>query len=144
MSICGADCNNCLTKEDCNGCEKTCGSPFGGRCIAATYIKFGGRKAYAAFKATLLGEINALLRAEGIPEAEALFELAGRYINLAYRLPSEEEIRFLRDEDIYLGTQVEWRDMGLRFGIVADTRFILISRYSVDGTDPEIVLFKSR
>lgn len=144
MSVCGADCGACHMKEECKGCENTCGSPFGGKCIAATYIKYGGKKAYADFKSNLLKEVNALLKAEGIPEADALYELAGQFVNLAYRLPNQEEVRFLSDKDIYLGTQVEWPDMGLRFGIVADARFILISRYSVDGTDPAIILYKSR
>ena len=42
-SICGANCNECTMKENCKGCAATYGSPFGGRCIAAEYIRVGGR-----------------------------------------------------------------------------------------------------
>lgn len=49
-SICGADCSACKMKAECRGCAETCGSPFGGKCIAAEYIRFGGKTAYETFK----------------------------------------------------------------------------------------------
>ena len=45
-SLCNANCNDCNFKENCCGCTKTNGSPFGGRCIAAEYIKVGGIQKY--------------------------------------------------------------------------------------------------
>ena len=45
-SICGANCDECRARDDCRGCSETCGRPFGGRCIAAEYIKTGGTAAY--------------------------------------------------------------------------------------------------
>ena len=42
-SICGLDCcEACRRKEDCGGCIKAEGHPFGGKCIAAEIIKQGG------------------------------------------------------------------------------------------------------
>lgn len=143
-SICGANCEECRIKDECRGCEATCGSPFGGKCIAAEYIKTGGKAAYDEFKAGLLAEVNALLRAEGITEAEALYELCGDFVNLEYTLPSGEKVKFLNDKNIYLGTQVEFADLGICYGVVADPCFILICSYSVNGSQPELVIYKKR
>ena len=142
-SICGANCNECTMKENCKGCAATCGSPFGGRCIAAEYIRVGGREAYGLFKKNLLAEVNELLRSIGIPEAAALYELSGEFVNLAYPLPNGP-VRFLEDKNIYLGTQIEFADNGICYGVVADMGFILVCSYSVDGNDPELLLYKKR
>ena len=72
------------------GCLETCGSPFGGRCIAAEYIKLGGLEAYQQFKKKLLDEINVLLAAQEIGAIDGLFELVGEYVNLEYPMPSGE------------------------------------------------------
>ena len=143
-SICGANCSECNLKSECAGCEKTCGKPFGGRCIAAEYIKVGGVDSYNAFKEKLLSEINSLLKSEGLPAAEMLYELAGQFVNLEYTLPSGETVKLLDDKSIYLGCQIEFADLGACYGVVADAGFILISSYSVDGSEPEIVLYKRR
>ena len=122
----------------------TCGRPFGGTCIAAEYIKLSGREKYAEFKSGLLAEVNALLRENGIPEADGLFELAGAFVNLEYPIPSGKAVKMLDDTKIYLGCQIELADMGICCGAVADTGFILISRYSVNGSEPELVAYKKR
>ena len=49
-TICGADCGKCSFKDSCKGCEKTCGRPFGGSCVAAEYIRTGGKEAYLELK----------------------------------------------------------------------------------------------
>ena len=50
-SICGLDCcEACRRKEDCGGCIKAEGHPFGGKCIAAEIIKQGGFEAFEKFK----------------------------------------------------------------------------------------------
>ena len=133
-TYCGADCESCPSKENCKGCLKTCGSPFGGRCVAAEYIKLGGLEAYHKFKQTLLGEINALLTAQGIGTIDGLFELVGEYVNLEYP----------NDKNIYLGAQIEVADLGICCGVVADTGFILICRYSVNGSEPELIVYQKR
>ncbi|MGN0988756.1 MAG: DUF3795 domain-containing protein [Eubacteriales bacterium] len=143
-TICGAKCEECNFKENCKGCEATCGMPFGGKCVAAEYIKIGGKEAYGEFKRKLLAEINTLLKAENIPEAEALYELPGCFVNLEYPIPSGQTVKLLDDKKIYLGCQIEFSDMGICYGAVADTTFILICSYSVNGSEPEIVIYKKR
>ena len=141
---CGANCESCPSKERCGGCRETCGSPFGGRCVAAEYIKAGGLDAYNEFKKRLTDEINTLLAAEGIPPTDSLFELAGEFVNLEYRLPGGETARFLHDKNIYLGAQIEFAGLGVCYGVVADASFILICSYSVNGSQPELILYKRR
>ncbi|MBQ6535729.1 MAG: helix-turn-helix domain-containing protein, partial [Firmicutes bacterium] len=51
---------------------------------------------FEAFKKQLIEEINQL-RVEGMPRLEKLNALVGKYVNLAYRLPNGESVRFLDD-----------------------------------------------
>lgn len=143
-TICGADCGKCTFKDNCGGCKNTCGKPFGGVCVAAEYIKVGGKEEYLKFKQILLDEVNSLLTANDIPTAEKLHELPGMFVNLAYPLPSGYAVKFLDDKKIYLCTQIEFADMGVCYGVVADTTFILISSYSVNGSEPELIVYKKR
>lgn len=143
-TLCGTNCDECTIKDKCRGCEATCGSPFGGRCIAAQYIKIGGKEAYKSFKSALLAEINALLLSLGIPETDALHEMAGEFVNLAYALPSGKRVKFLDDKNIYLCSQISFADIGVCYGVVADESFILVCSYSVNGSMPELVAYKKR
>ncbi len=143
-SFCGADCEKCSFNKNCKGCETTCGSPFGGKCIAYEYIKIGGTDAYNEFKAKLKDEINNLLILLGIPQTDALFELCGEYVNLEYSLPCGNTVKYLNDKNVYLGCQIEFADMGICYGVVADSNFILICSYSVDGSEPELIMYKKR
>lgn len=143
-SICGANCESCPSKEGCKGCLATCGSPFGGRCVAAEYIKVGGLEAYRQFKQKLREEVNALLAAEGLGAVVDLFELAGAYVNLAYPTPGGETVKLLNDKNIYLGAQIEYADLGVCCGVVADTGFILLCSYSSDGSEPELMVYRKR
>jgi hypothetical protein len=52
--------------------------------------------AYQQFKQKLLGEINALLAAQGIGAIDGLFELVGEYVNLEYPMPSGENVKLLK------------------------------------------------
>ena len=143
-TYCGADCESCSSKADCKGCRETCGSPFGGRCVAAEYIKAGGLDAYRQFKQKLTDEVNALLAANGLGGTDDLFELAGAYVNLEYPMPSGEKVKLLNDRNIYLGAQIEFADLGICYGVVADTGFILLCRYSKDGSEPELIAYHKR
>lgn len=143
-TICGANCEKCNYHENCSGCTATCGKPFGGTCVAAEYIKIGGKKQYAEFKNQLLQEINSLLKETGIPEAQSLCELPGAFVNLEYPIPSGKTVKFLDDSKVYLGTQIEFADMGVCYGVVADTSFILVCSYSVNGSEPELIAYKKR
>ncbi len=99
---------------------------------------------FSAFKKQLMEEINAL-SIEGMPKVEKLYALAGKDVNLEYRLPSGASVRFLDDRATYLGNQLEPAFGGDRcFGILANMDFILISTYGCDGADPELVLYRKR
>lgn len=108
------------------------------------YAELGGGEQFQAFKTNLINEINAL-QIEGMPQLEDLNALAGSYVNLEYRLPSGKTVKFLDDNAMYLGNQLECLFGGERcFGIVANTDFILICTYGWDGENPELVLYKKR
>ncbi len=143
-TICGADCTSCAFKSKCKGCIATCGSPFGGRCVAAEYIKAGGREGYARFKKSLLEEVNAVLASADIPPALALYELPGFFVNLEYTTPGGEKVKLLNDRNVYLGAQIDNTDIETCFGVVADTGFILVCSYGEGGSDPELLIYKKR
>ena len=99
---------------------------------------------FEAFKAQLIREINDL-HVEGLPKVEKLNALVGKYVNLAYRLPSGERVPFLDDRTTYLGNQLKPELGGDRcFGVLANMDFILICTYGEGGADPELVLYKKR
>jgi hypothetical protein len=143
-TICGADCSKCTMKADCNGCNETKGCPFGEKCFIAEYIKLGGMDSYNDFKRILTAEVNAILEDLGIPNTDALYELPGVYVNLEYPLPSGNTVKLLNDKRIYLGCQLEFADMGICYGVVADTTFIMVCSYIVNGSEPELLLYKKR
>ncbi len=54
LSICGADCcGECNKRNECGGCVKTAGHPFGGTCIAAECIKRDGFEVFKKMKEML-------------------------------------------------------------------------------------------
>lgn len=108
------------------------------------YAEIGGMEKFNEFKEKLINEINAL-HVEGLAKVENLAVLAGSFINLEYQLPNGEKVKFLNEQDTYLGNQLECEFGGERcFGIAANMDFILICTYGENGTDPELVLYKKR
>lgn len=108
------------------------------------YKELGGNKAFEEFKNILIDEINAL-NVVGMPKLTKLNALVGSYVNLGYRLPNGNKVKFLDDNATYLGNQLECEFGGDRyFGIVANTDFILISTYEENVKNPELVLYKKR
>ena len=148
-SICGANCENCGygKNNNCKGCKATGGCPFGRQCFIAKYILTGGKDSYEAFKKQLIDEINSI-NIEGMPKINDLVALNGSFVNLSYPMPSGENVKFLIDNDIYLGTQVECEfniEGNIRcFGVVANMDFILISEYGPNGDNPELIIYKKR
>ena len=148
-SICGADCNNCGfgKNNNCKGCKQTNGCPFGNQCFVAKYILTGGKENYEIFKNQLIEEINDL-NIPGMPKINELNSLNGTFVNLNYPLPNGNNAKFLNDNDIYLGTQIEseFNDGEILrcFGILANMNFILVSEYGPNGDNPELILFKKR
>ena len=108
------------------------------------YATLGGEEKFDEFKHQLIGEINAL-HIEGMPKVESLSALVGGYVNLEYKLPNGESVKFLDDGATYLGNQLECEFGGDRcFGIVANMEFILVCTYEEDGANPELVVYKKR
>ena len=99
---------------------------------------------FEKFKQTLIDEINAL-QIEGMPKLDKLGALVGSYVNLPYRLPNGNAVKFLDDNTTYLGNQLESEFGGDRcFGVLANMEFILVCTYEKDGNDPELVIYKKR
>lgn len=143
LSICGKDCcEKCSRKESCGGCIEVKGHPFGGQCVAANWVQNFGREGMEERKQALIQEINAL----SIPDLRItdLNLLNGFYVNLEYPLPNGQTAKFLRDENIYWGNQIERPDSERCYGLVANDDFVLVCEYGCNGTDPQIVLYKKR
>lgn len=143
LTICNANyCNKCNKKEACGGCEKTNGHPFGGTCIAAECIKRGGFKEFLRFKNTLISEFNAL-EIEGLKVSD-LNLLIGDFVNLEYPLANGQTVKLLKDNNVYLGNQIEIPGSDRCYGIVADDTYMLVCEYGCKGHNPEIILYKKR
>ena len=142
-AICGSNCEECIHfKKTCNGCN---GCPFGKKCFIYDYIKLGGKEGFNKFKKGLINEINSL-KIDGMNEIDELYPLNGSFVNLEYTLPNEKKVKFLDDNDIYLGNQIECDFDGIKkcFGIVCNMNFILVCEYEENGMNPEIIIYKKR
>lgn len=143
LSICGAECcAECSRRDDCGGCVKTDGHPFGGTCIAAECIKQGGLEAFKKMKEILIAEFNTL----GIQslQVDNLNLLNGCYINLEYHLANGKSVKLLEDNRVYLGNQIEVPGSDRCYGIAADDAYLLVCEYGCNGTEPQIVVYKRR
>ncbi len=108
------------------------------------YEELSDNGQFEAFKQKLIEEINGL-HIEGMPRVEKLNALVGQSVNLAYRLPNGDQVKFLDDQTTYLGNQLESEFSGERcFGVLANMEFILVCTYEKEGTNPELVLYKKR
>lgn len=108
------------------------------------YKNLAGAEKFNEFRQQLIDEINAL-HVDGMPKVESLNALVGGYINLEYRLPNGQMVKFLDDGTTYLGNQLECEFGGNRcFGIAANMDFILICTYEENGENPELVIYKKR
>lgn len=143
-SICGAKCNECHMNEKCNGCASTNGCPFGKQCFIAKYISVGGMEEYLKFKSQIISEFNDL-KISGMPDVKDLYALNGSFVNLEYILPNGKSVKYLDDNSIYLGNQLECEFVeGRCFGIVAGMDFLLVCTYEENGANPELLLYKKR
>ena len=108
------------------------------------YKYLGGDERFEEFKQKLMSEFNDL-HIEGMPKVEKLNALVGGYINLEYRLPNGQIVKFLDDNATYLGNQLECEFGDNRcFGIAANMDFLLVCTYEKNGENPELVLYKKR
>ncbi len=146
---CGLDCEECGFQE-CPGCTETDGRPFGGSCMLAVCCGEKGCEncgrsfeAPCRLKEELIAEFNAL-GIEDMEEVKSLNALSGTYVNLAYKLPGGQEIRFWDDSRIYLGNQIRKMGSDRCYGLAADEDYLLVSEYGEGGSDAEIVVYKRR
>lgn len=108
------------------------------------YAELGGEEKFNQFKRQLIDEFNAL-QVEGMPKVTKLSALVGGYVNLEYRLPNGNLVKFLDDGATYLGCELESEFGGDRcFGLVANMEFLLVCTYGENGENPELVLYKKR
>ena len=108
------------------------------------YQELSDNGEFERFKQQLIDEINAL-QIEGMPKLEKLNALVGSYVNLAYRLPNGNTVKFLDDNATYLGNQLACEFGGNRcFGVLANMDFILICTYEENGENPELLLYRKR
>lgn len=145
-SICGVDCCNCSFGKynNCKRCNESNGCPFGKQCFIFKYIKTGGTNNYQLFKKELIDEFNSL-HIPGMPAINDLNALVGSFVNLEYKLPNGQIVKYLDDQSIYLGNQLECEFGGDRcYGIVAGMDFLLVCTYGENGTNPELVMYKKR
>ena len=137
MTYCGSNCcKECSSAAECGGCENCNGHPFGGSCIAER------NKNFVELKKNLIDEINALCIKDLV--INELFLLNGAYVNLEYPLFNRTTVKFLNENDVYLGNQIEREGSERCYGVVATETFILVCEYGCNGTEPEIVLYKRR
>ena len=109
------------------------------------YINLGGKEKFIEFKNKIIDEFNTLLCVEGLPKVTDLNVLPGYFVNLEYRLPNGQMVKFLDDNATYLGSQLECEFGGDRcFGIVANMEFLLVCTYEKDGANSELVIYKKR
>lgn len=145
-SLCGANCLECPSFDDCKGCSETNGCPYGKQCNIAKYILVGGKENYLLFKQKLIDEINSL-DIDGMDKVVELYPLVGSFINLEYELPNKEKVKLLNDDEMYLGAQVTnlFDESGKTcYGIIARESFIIVSEYGEGCTNPELLLYKRR
>ena len=140
-AICGADCNECelLKINKCKGCKNTNGCPFNKKCWIAKYIEIGGKDQFEILKKQIIEEFNSL-NIDGMPKIKELYPLHGSFVDLKYPLPNGKKVKFLSDDESYLGNQVEceFNNDGLErcFGIVANMKFLLVCEYEKNGSNP--------
>ena len=148
-SICGAKCDECdlYKNKKCVGCKNNNGCPFGKKCFIAKYIEVGGKDNFEILKKKTIDEFNSL-NIDGMPTIKELYPLNGAFINMEYTLPNGKSIKFLDDNDIYLGNQVECEfnndEIKRYFGLVANMNFLLVSEYGIDENNKEILFYKKR
>ena len=91
-------------------------------------------------KQVFIDEVNAL----GIPglHIDNLYVLQGSYINQVYPV-NGNDVKLLDDAASYWCNQIAKED-GRCYGIACDERHILVSEYGINGSDPELLIFKKR
>lgn len=141
-TICRQDCcDECPRLKECGGCEKCNGHPFGGECVAANCILSNGYENFEKLKNELIKDINSLNIEE--LHVDDLFLLNGAFVNLEYEIEGNKH-KFLKDNNVYFGNQIERKNNGRCYGVVCNENFILVSEYGCNGSDSKLVILKNR
>lgn len=107
------------------------------------YAVHGSKEKFENFKKKIIHEFNTLLHIEGFPKVKDLNVLPGSFINLEYRLPNGNTVKFLDDNATYLGNQLECTSSDNHcFGIAANMDFLLVCSYEENGENPELLFYK--
>lgn len=96
--------------------------------------------AHHPMKQVFIDEVNAL-GIDGL-HVTNLYVLQGSFVNQSYNI-NGNEVKLLDDNASYWGTQIVKPD-GNCYGIACNERYILVSQYGKDGSNPEIVMLKKR
>ena len=145
---CGMHLEDCTTSRETDGnfneeyCKWCYSSGEYTLDIWKRYAEIGGKEKLEEFKAQLIDELNTFLHIEGLPNVENLNVLSGEFINMEYTLPNGEKVKFLDDNQTYLGSQLESETKC--YGIAANMDFILVCTYEENGNNPELVIYKKR
>ena len=75
---------------------------------------------------------------------EDLNLLNGDYVNLECPLANGAAAKFLKDADVYFGTQIEQENGERCYGVVANKDFLPVCEYGCGGEDPELLLYRKR
>ena len=140
-SICGVNCDECKIKDKCKCCIETNGHPWGENCALAEFCydkKENTKERIIAYKNELIEEINNL-NLDFILKIEELYPLNGIFVNIEYELHNGEKIRLLKDNNIYLWTQLPKADNSGYYGIIADNDYILVGKYDNNYQNANII-----
>ncbi len=141
MEKCGKNCCAvCDRLDECGGCDKCGGHPFGGNCIVTTALTKGDSSYFEDLKIKLIDTVNSL-SIENLHINE-LFLLNGFYVNLEYPLKNGQKVKFLNDNDVYLGNQIEIKDSDRCLGVVTNGEILVVCEYGCMGENPELLLYK--
>ena len=103
-----------------------------------------GEDVFLQFISKLIQEINDL-HIDGMPTLESIHPLNGSFVNIAYRLPNGNYVKFLDNDVTYLGKELpSVYDDSICFGILCNMEFILICTYGPNGSNPELIMYKKR
>ena len=146
-SYCGIKCNACEFNKSCCGCVESEGRPFGAACVVAECCRECPEKVrsekISQLKNQIISEINAIAIPD-MPKVTSLYSLRGSFVNLEYNVDGNK-IKYLNDDKIYLGCQLEKSVASEScYGVVADEEIILICEYGENGSNPKLVLIKER
>lgn len=150
IAICGIDCSKCPDRADCGGCMETGGRPYNAECIVANCChdkKFSKCDECSdkpcALKAKAIDEFNEL-HIEGMEKITELNSLLGSIINMDYKLPNGQTVKFFDDKKGYLGNLIQKQNSTNKFGLAADAEHLSVCEFAEGSSEAELIIYKKR